>query len=77
MVYKKGLDGRERDRSGRIREKNGALKIRNAVKEYPEFRAFSPDSTLTNLKKRYKVQSLDELRKLALIKERSRRLNNR
>jgi hypothetical protein len=60
----KGLDNRERDENGRIREKSGAAKIKNLTDKYPELKAFSPDATLSGIRNRYGVQSLDEIRKL-------------
>lgn len=77
MTYKKGLDGREQDISGRIREKNGASIVRNMLGEYPEMRVFSHDATLTSLKRRHKVPSLDELRKIAALKARAEKYKNR
>lgn len=60
-----GLDKRSRDEDGRIREKNGATKIRNLVDKYPELEVFSPDATLSGIRTRYGVQSIDEVRQVA------------
>ena len=61
----RGLDGRARDADGRIREKSGATKISTLTKTYPELRVFSQDATLTGIKTRHGVDSLDEVRQLA------------
>jgi hypothetical protein len=68
MNTQRGLDGRDRDENGEIRLKNGATKAKTLAKEDPLFKAFSPESTLTNLRKRYKVQSEKDLRKVAITK---------
>jgi hypothetical protein len=60
-----GLDGRGRDENGRIREKSGAAKIKNLSGKYPELNVFSPEATLSGIRRRHGVQSLDEIRKLA------------
>jgi hypothetical protein len=67
-----GLDGRERDKDGRIRAKSGAAKIKNLVDDYPELKVFSPEATLSGLRQRHGVESLDELRKLAREKSKGR-----
>jgi hypothetical protein len=61
----RGLDGRARDEDGRIREKSGASKIKNLTPKYPELDVFSPEATLTGIRRRYGVESLDEIRRLA------------
>jgi hypothetical protein len=61
----RGLDGRARDDDGRIREKSGATKIKNLTGKYPELEVLSPEATLSGIRTRYGVQSLDEIRKLA------------
>ena len=71
----KGLDDRSRNEDGRIREKRGDTKISNLIPEYPELKVFSNTATLGGVKQRYRVQSLDQVRKVALIKERANRLN--
>ncbi len=68
----RGLDGRARDNDGRIREKNGASKMGNLAKTYPELRVFTPDTTLSGVKKRHGVDSLEGLRKLAQDKLKTR-----
>ncbi len=65
-----GLDGRQRDEDGRIREKSGATKIKNLTGKYPELEVFSPEATLTGIRDRYGVKSLDEIRRLARDKRR-------
>jgi hypothetical protein len=67
-----GLDDRARDKDGRIREKSGASKIRNLLPKYPELRVFSPDATLSGIRQRHGVESLDEIRKLAREKQSNR-----
>lgn len=70
MAYtpRRGLDGRERDENGEIRLKNGATKAKTLAKEDPVFKVFSPESTLTNLRKRYGVRSEAELKEIAAVK---------
>jgi hypothetical protein len=63
-----GLDGRAEDENGRIREKNGASKMANLAREYPELKVFTPSATLTGVKNRYGLQSLDQVRKLGRSK---------
>jgi len=65
---KQGLDNRAVNDDSRIREKNGAAEIRNLTKTYPELRVFSPEATLTGIRKRYDVTSIAEVRRLATKK---------
>ncbi len=65
----RGLDGRARDEDGRIREKSGATKIKNLIPKYPELEVFSPEATLTGIRRRHGVESLDEVRQLAREKQ--------
>jgi hypothetical protein len=67
-MTKRGLDGRAVDEGGQIREKSGATKMRNLTKTYPELRVFSPDATLTGIRKRHGVESIADLRRLAAQK---------
>lgn len=61
---RRGLDNQAEDKDGRIREKNGASKVKNLAKDYPILgERFRPNQTLTNLRKIYKVDSLDEVLK--------------
>jgi hypothetical protein len=60
-----GLDGRSRDEDGRIREKSGATKVKNLTDKYPELEVFSPEATLSGIRTRYGVQSIDEVRRVA------------
>lgn len=60
-----GLDGRARDEDGRIREKSGATKMGTLGEKYPEMKVFDPDATLTGIRNRYGVESIDEVRELA------------
>jgi hypothetical protein len=63
-----GLDDRARDDDGRIREKSGATKMGTLAKTYPEMRVFDPDATLSGIRSRYGVESIDEVRELARTK---------
>lgn len=72
-MAKRGLDGRAQDRDGRIREKSGATKMRTLAKEYPECRAFTPEATLSGIRARYGVQSIDEVRALGAQKLRQQK----
>jgi hypothetical protein len=59
-----GLDGRSRDDDGRIREKSGAARMGNLAEKYPEMRVFDPNATLSGIRSRYGVESIDEVREL-------------
>jgi hypothetical protein len=72
-MAKRGLDGRSQDQDGRIREKSGASKMGNLANEYPELKAFTPDATLSGIRNRYGVQSLDEVRALGREKLREKK----
>ena len=74
---RRGLDNRAEDKNGEIRLKNGATKAKTLAKEDPIFKVFSPEATLTNLRKRYKVQSEKDLRKIARIRIKSEKLNSK
>ena len=67
-----GLDDRARDKDGRIREKSGATKISTLLPKYPELKEFSPDATLSGIRQRHGVESVDEIRKLARAKQANR-----
>lgn len=67
-MSERGLDGRAIDQNKRIREKSGATKMRTLAKTYPELRVFSPDATLTGIRRRHGVTSIAELRQLAAKK---------
>jgi hypothetical protein len=67
-MSERGLDNRAVNEDRRIREKNGSTKMGNLTKTYPELRAFSPDATLTGIRKRYGVTSIEEVRQLAARK---------
>jgi hypothetical protein len=67
------LDGRARDDDGRIREKNGATKMRTLAEEYPECRAFTPGATLSGIRTRYGITSIDEVRALGAQKLREQK----
>jgi hypothetical protein len=65
-VTKRGLDNRAGNKNGRIREKNGAAKVKNLEGDYPVLgELFGPEQTLTSIKHKYKVESLDEVLKAA------------
>lgn len=57
----KGLDGRHRDQDGRIERKHGNTKIKNLKGDYPELKHFRNEDTLSDLRDRYGVDSLDAL----------------
>jgi hypothetical protein len=56
-----GLDGRHRDKNGRIERKHGNTKIGTLKPEYPELKHFRNDDTLAKVRERYGVDSLDAL----------------
>jgi hypothetical protein len=58
-----GLDGRHRDKDGRISEKHGNTKMKNLKGDYPEFKNFHNEDTLSEVKERYGADSLDDLRR--------------
>jgi hypothetical protein len=72
-MTERGLDGRAIDEDGRIREKNGATKMGNLAKTYPELQVFSPEATLTGIRRRHGVTSIAEVRRLAAAKAASGR----
>lgn len=57
----KGLNGRHRDQDGRIERKHGNTKIKNLKDDYPELKNFRNEDTLSDLRDRYGVDSLDAL----------------
>lgn len=63
--FPKGLDHRQRDKSGTIRKKRSDTKVRTLRDEYgAHFLAgYKPDTTLGQVLKREGVASLDQLRK--------------
>jgi hypothetical protein len=60
-----GLDNRDRDKDGRIREKSGATKMGTLAEKYPELAVFDPNMTLSEVRDKYGVESIDEVRELA------------
>jgi len=58
-----GLDGRHRDKNGRIDEKHGNTKIKTLKPDYPELNNFHNEDTLSQVEDRYGVDSLDALLK--------------
>jgi hypothetical protein len=60
-----GLDGRARDEDGRIREKSGATKMGTLADKYPELAVFDPNATLSGIRARYGIHSIEEVRELA------------
>lgn len=69
---KRGLDGRAQDKDGEIREKSGATKIKTLIPKYPELNVFSPEATLTGIRRRHGVKSIAEIRELARKKQKER-----
>ena len=61
--FPKGLDGRQRDESGRIREKNGATRVATIRKEYGQdvAQGWRSDAKLDNVLKAEKLPSLRQL----------------
>ncbi|MDQ6804447.1 MAG: hypothetical protein M3065_05675 [Actinomycetota bacterium] len=68
MATRRGLDDRAQDRDGQIRKKNGATKMKTLANEYPECAAFDPNATLSGIRRRYKVDSVDEVRAIGAQK---------
>ena len=58
-----GLDGRHRDKNGRISEKHGNTKMKNLKPVYPELKNFGNEDTLSTVKERQGVDTLDQLLK--------------
>jgi len=56
-----GLDGRHRDKDGRISEKHGNTKIKNLKDQYPELKHFRDEDTLGQVRDRYDAESFDDL----------------
>jgi len=56
-----GLDGRHRDRDGRIQKKRSDTKMKNLKSHYPELKKFGDESTLGEVCKRQGVSDLDQL----------------
>jgi hypothetical protein len=56
-----GLDGRHRDKNGRIEEKHGNTKVKNLKEQYPELKNFRNEDTLGQVRDRYGADSLDDL----------------
>ena len=56
-----GLDGRHRDRDGRIQKKRSDTKMKNLKREYPELKNFDNESTLGEVCERQGVADLDQL----------------
>jgi len=65
-----GLDDRSRDEDGRIREKSGATKMKTLAEKYPELQVFNPEATLSGVRQRYGVRTIDEVREIARSKAR-------
>jgi hypothetical protein len=57
----KGLDGRHRDRDGRIQKKRSDAKMKNLKSYYPELKNFGNESTLGEVCARQGVADLDQL----------------
>jgi hypothetical protein len=58
-----GLDGRHRDKDGRISEKHGNTKMKNLKETYPELKNYRDEDTLAQVEERHGVDSLSELLK--------------
>ena len=58
-----GLDGRHRDKNGRIETKHGNTKMKNLKPDYPALNNFHNEDTLSQVEDRYGVDSLDALLK--------------
>lgn len=56
-----GLDGRHRDRDGRIQKKRSDTKMKTLKLEYPELKNFGDESTLGEVCERQGVADLDQL----------------
>jgi len=56
-----GLDGRHRDRDGRIQKKRSDTKMKNLKPQYPELKNFGNESTLGEVCERQGVADLDQL----------------
>ena len=56
-----GLDGRHRDRDGRIQKKRSDTKMKNLKREYPVLENFGDESTLGEVCERQGVADLDQL----------------
>jgi hypothetical protein len=63
--YRKGLDGRQRDKSGGIRQKRGDTLVKTLRKEYGDhfLAEFRPNTRLDAVLKKKKVDSLHQLLK--------------
>lgn len=63
--YPKGLDDRQRDKSGEIRKKRSDTKVATLRKEYGEkfAKGYRGDARLGTVLKRERVESLDQLLK--------------
>ena len=63
--YPKGLDGRQRDKSGEIRKKRSDTKVTTLRKEYGQHvaKGYKGDATLGTVLKRERLESLDQLLK--------------
>ena len=57
----KGLDGRHRDRDGRIQKKRSDTKMKNLKSYYSELKNFGNESTLGEVCERQGVTDLDQL----------------
>jgi hypothetical protein len=55
------LDGRHRNKNGRISEKHGNTKIKNLKDQYSELKRFQNEDTLSQVRDRFGADSLDDL----------------
>ncbi len=56
-----GLDGRHRNKDGRIEQKRADTKIKNLKPQHPELKIFPDNATLGEIRARYSAESLDGL----------------
>jgi hypothetical protein len=59
-----GLDDHAPSNDERIEADGGTTRMGKLAERYPELGAFTPDATLTEIKSKYRLGSLDEVRKL-------------
>jgi hypothetical protein len=59
-----GLDDRAPRSDERVAADRETTRMGKLAERYPELGAFTPDATLTEIKSKYRLESLDEVRKL-------------
>jgi hypothetical protein len=55
-----GLDGRHRDKDGRIEAKHGSTKVKNLTEDYPSLKVFDGEVTLAEVKEMTGTSSLSQ-----------------